>query len=111
MPKYTRRVDTVFRALADPTRRAIVEQLGVGPASTSKIAEPFPMALPSLVQHLGILEESGVVTSTKVGRVRTYRLASDPLGSVRQWLDEQRNVWEERLDRLDAHLETREEPT
>lgn len=99
-------VDEVFRALADPTRRAVVERLGLGPASTSELARDFDMALPSFTQHLGVLERSGLVTSTKHGRVRTFRLTPAPLEQARSWLDEQHDHWARRLDRLDAHLRT-----
>lgn len=97
----------MFRALSDPTRRAVVERLGTGPASTSELAHPFPMALPSFLQHLDVLERSGVVTSRKQGRVRTYRLAADPFAPVDHWLTKQRRLWERRFDQLDAHLRRR----
>jgi DNA-binding transcriptional ArsR family regulator len=96
--------DRVFRALADPTRLAVVERLGRGPAATSELADDFDMALPSFLQHLKVLEESGLVASRKQGRVRTYRLTPDPLRQAEHWLSEQRDVWERRLDRLDEHL-------
>ena len=94
----------VFRALADPTRLAVVERLGRGPAATSQLADEFDMALPSFLQHLKVLEGSGLVTSHKQGRVRTYRLTPEPLRAAEHWLSEQRDVWERRLDRLDEHL-------
>jgi DNA-binding transcriptional ArsR family regulator len=96
--------DRVFKALADPTRLAVVERLGRGPAATSELADEFDMALPSFLQHLKVLEESGLVASHKQGRVRTYRLTPDPLRQAEHWLSEQRDVWECRLDRLDEHL-------
>lgn len=96
--------ERVFKALADPTRRAVVERLRRGPAATSDLAADFDMALPSFLQHLGVLEDSGVVTSHKQGRVRTYRLTPDPLRAAEDWLAEQRKIWERRLDRLDEHL-------
>ena len=99
-------LEDVFRALADPTRRAVIERLGVGPASTSELARPFDMALPSFVQHLDVLEHSGLVTSTKPGRVRTYRLTPGPLERAGSWLSEQREQWTRRLDQLDSHLMT-----
>jgi DNA-binding transcriptional ArsR family regulator len=98
--------DRVFRALADPTRLAVVERLGEGPAATSELADGFDMALPSFLQHLRVLEESGLVASHKQGRVRTYRLTPEPLRAAESWLSEQRDVWERRLDRLDEHLAT-----
>jgi DNA-binding transcriptional ArsR family regulator len=102
MPKQS--LDPVFRALADPTRRAVVERLGRGPTATSELARPFRMALPSLMQHLDVLEACGLVRSRKVGRVRTWRLAPRPLRAAESWLTEQRSLWERRLDQLDAHL-------
>ena len=99
-------LDDVFKALADPTRRAVVERLGVGPASTTELARPFAMALPSFTQHLEILERSGLVVSLKAGRVRTYRLTPAPLEGAGTWLATQREQWNRRLDQLDAHLLT-----
>jgi DNA-binding transcriptional ArsR family regulator len=103
MPKYLE-LDLVFHALADPTRRAVVERLGGGQATTTTLARPFEMALPSFTQHLGVLERSGVVRSDKQGRVRTYRLVPDRLEPARSWLDDQRAVWTTRLDQLDDFL-------
>jgi DNA-binding transcriptional ArsR family regulator len=97
-------LDGVFHALSDPTRRRVVERLGQGPATTSDLARPFHMALPSFTQHLGVLERSGLVTSEKKGRVRTYRLAPRPLEDVGTWLAAQRALWTRRLDQLDAIL-------
>jgi DNA-binding transcriptional ArsR family regulator len=103
--------DRVFKALADPTRLAVVERLGQGPAATSQLADEFDMALPSFLQHLKVLEESGLVASHKQGRVRTYRLTPAPLRDAEHWLSEQRDVWERRLDRLDEHLHTMKKET
>lgn len=97
-------LDSVFHALSDPTRRQVVERLGRGPATTSDLARPFDMALPSFTQHLSVLERSGLVTSEKKGRVRTYRLAHQPLDDVNAWLTAQRVLWARRLDQLDAFL-------
>ncbi|MFK3980240.1 ArsR/SmtB family transcription factor [Micromonospora sp. NPDC050397] len=97
-------LDRVFHALSDPTRRQVVERLGRGPATTSDLARPFDMALPSFTEHLGVLERSGLVTSEKTGRVRTYRLAPQPLEDVNTWLAAQRVLWTRRLDQLDAFL-------
>lgn len=109
MPKYQVSVlDLKFQALADPTRRAVVERLARGPASVSQLATPFDMALPSFVQHLEVLERAGVVTSEKVGRVRTYHLAPDALSDCGSWIGRQRLPAEKRLDRLGDHLETRQ---
>jgi DNA-binding transcriptional ArsR family regulator len=97
-------MDSVFRALSDPTRRAVLEQLGKRPASVSELAAPYDMALPSFVQHLGILEEAGLVRSTKTGRVRTYQIAPQRLKVAEDWLARQRKVWERRLDQLDEYV-------
>ncbi len=97
-------LDGVFHALSDPTRRQVVERLGQGPATTSDLARPFDMALPSFTQHLGVLERSGLVMSEKKGRVRTYRLAPQPLEDVGTWLTAQRALWTRRLDQLDTFL-------
>jgi len=97
-------LDGTFRALADPTRRAVVEALGRGPASVSDLARPFAMAMPSFLQHLKVLEESGLVASEKVGRVRTCTLRTEPLAAANHWLEAQRRFWEQRLDQLDAFL-------
>ena len=96
----------MFHALGDVTRRAMVERLARGPASVSKLARPFDMALPSVVQHLGVLEAAGIVESTKVGRVRTYQLAVDALTPAAEWIGRQRLPAERRLDRLGAVLGT-----
>jgi len=100
-----RREDRVFRALADPTRRRVLERLARGPASVSELAKPFDMALPSFVAHLRVLEESGLVGSRKSGRVRTYHMEPAGLRHVEDWLARQRELWERRLDQLDAYLE------
>lgn len=93
-------LDRVFQALADPTRRAIVERLSRGPASVSQLAEPLAMSLPSVMQHLQVLETSGLVRSQKVGRVRTCRIETTALDAVERWIAARRSVWERRLDRL-----------
>lgn len=97
-------VDQVFRALADPTRRQVIEQLVSGPASTSKLAEPFAMALPSFTQHLAVLEGAGLVTSDKPGRTRTYQLAPTGLDAAEGWLAGQRRTWQQQLNQLDQFL-------
>lgn len=106
MPERSDQLDAVFKALADPTRRAVVERLGRGPARTTDLARPFAMALPSFTRHLDVLEGCGLVTSRKQGRVRTYRLAARPLAPAELWLRSQREQWEQRLDQLDHHLQT-----
>jgi DNA-binding transcriptional ArsR family regulator len=104
MPKQLVELDGVFQALSDPTRRQVVERLVSGSASTSELAQPFAMALPSFTQHLGVLERAGLVTSTKTGRVRTYELAPAALEVADGWVGEQRRLWERRLDQLDDLL-------
>jgi DNA-binding transcriptional ArsR family regulator len=106
VPKYGagERLDLLFRALADPSRRAMVERLARGPASVSELAYPFDVSLPTIVQHLQALEAAGIVTSTKVGRVRTYQLAPEALTPAAEWIGRQRLPAERRLDRLGAFL-------
>ena len=104
MPNYHDDVDAVLRALADPTRRAVVERLAKSPAVVSELAAPFDMALPSLMQHLRILENAGVVTSEKHGRVRTVSLRPGAFDVLHLWLDEQRPPAERQADRLGIHL-------
>jgi DNA-binding transcriptional ArsR family regulator len=109
VPKRSDSVDEIFKALADPTRRRVIERLVSGPASTSELAEPFDMALPSFTQHLAVLERAGLVTSTKAGRTRTYRLSPTGIEKAAGWLADQRRVWEQRLDRLDHFLINQQE--
>ena len=109
MPDQRVPLTRVFHALADPTRRAVLEQLSRGPASVSELAQPFRMALPSFAQHLEVLEHCGLVQSRKRGRVRTYQLAPEPLEEAEQWLVAQREQWERRLDQLDDYLKTMKE--
>lgn len=97
-------LDLVFRALGDPTRRAVLERLTIGPSATIALAEPFDMALPSFTQHLDVLEHCDLITSTKNGRVRTYRLTPASLRPAETWMTRQRSLWEKRLDQLDTHL-------
>jgi len=104
VPKYYEELDAVLRALADPTRRAVVERLAKSPAVVSELAAPFSMALPSLMQHLRVMEEAGLVTSQKHGRVRTVSLRPGGLDVVHLWLGEQRTPAEHQADRLGVHL-------
>lgn len=97
-------MDDVFRALADPTRRRVVERLTQQPASVSELAQPFKMALPSFLEHLKVLEGCGLVQSTKTGRVRMVRLVPGRLREAEDWLATQRRIWEQQLDQLDAYL-------
>lgn len=97
-------LDRTFRALADPTRRAVIQALGRGPASVGELARPFEMALPSFLQHLKVLEESGLVDTAKIGRVRTCRLRPEPLAAAEDWLEAQRALWTRRFDQMDSLL-------
>jgi DNA-binding transcriptional ArsR family regulator len=97
-------LDQLYQALSDPTRRTIVERLSRGPASVSELAGPLPMSLPAVVQHLQVLETSGLVRSEKVGRVRTCRIEPAALRTAEQWITERRTSWELRLDQLGEYL-------
>lgn len=98
-------LDLTFQALADPTRRAMVERLAHGPASVSELARPFAMSLPAVLQHLAVLEHCGLVRSQKVGRVRTCRIEPQTLRQAQEWLAARRAEWEQRLDRLGVYLD------
>jgi DNA-binding transcriptional ArsR family regulator len=98
-------LDLAFQALADPTRRAMVERLTRGPASVSDLARPLSMSLPAVMQHLAVLEGSGLVVSEKIGRVRTCRIEPAALSLAEQWINARRTEWERRLDRLGDYLE------
>jgi DNA-binding transcriptional ArsR family regulator len=105
-------LDRVFQALADPSRRVMVERLSRGPASVSELAEPLPMSLPAVLQHLRVLEVSGLVRSEKSGRVRTCEIEPAALRTAESWIIERRAIWERRLDRLGEYLaaQSDEEP-
>ena len=98
-------LDKAFAALADPARRAMVERLVQGPATVSELAKPLPMSLPAAMLHLKVLEDSGLVTSQKLGRVRTCRIDAQVLSQAEQWVGERRQMWERSLDRLGAYLD------
>ena len=98
-------LDLMFQALADPTRRAMLERLSQSPASVSELAQPFDMSLPAIVQHLQVLEAAGVVASEKVGRVRTCRINPGALSQAETWIYQRRTEWERKLDRLGAYLD------
>ena|SRR5580704_15208256 len=98
-------VDVVFHALSDANRRAMVDRLLDGPASVSELARPLDISLPAVVQHLHVLEDSGVVRSAKVGRVRTCEIEPHALSAAERWISERRAAWEARLDRLGSLLE------
>jgi DNA-binding transcriptional ArsR family regulator len=100
MPSPKANIDLVFRALGDPTRRAIVEKLSEGPISVSQLAEPLAITLAAVVQHLQVLEECGVIHTEKIGRVRTCRIEPAGLTVVERWIADRRLTWERRFDRL-----------
>jgi len=106
MENYQSSVDAAFHALADPTRRAIVSRLTKGPLPVKELAEPFDMGLPSFMKHLRILEKDGLISSEKVGRVRTCRMNTERLAVAESWLSEQRKLWRARTDRLADYVET-----
>jgi DNA-binding transcriptional ArsR family regulator len=98
-------LDLAFQALADPSRRAMVERLAQGPATVSELAKPLAMSLPGVMQHLAVLEASGLVTSEKIGRVRTCRIEPKAMSQAERWIAERRAQWERRLDRLGQFLD------
>jgi len=104
MLNYQAPLDLVFQALADPARRAMVERLSRSPASVSELARPFDMSLPAVMQHLDVLEASGLVRSEKVGRVRTCRVDDANLKLAGDWISKRRALWEQRFDRLADYL-------
>ena len=106
MPNQHASLDLMFQALADPTRRGMIEQLTRGPASVSELAQPLSMSLPAVVQHLQMLEASGLIASEKLGRVRTCRVNPEALSLAEQWINQRRLEWISRLDRLGRYLET-----
>jgi DNA-binding transcriptional ArsR family regulator len=104
MLQQTPALDHVFHALADPARRSMLERLSAGPASVSELAQPLPMSLSAVGQHLAVLEASGLVRSEKIGRVRTCTLDAGALSQAEKWINERRIGWEMRLDRLGEFL-------
>jgi DNA-binding transcriptional ArsR family regulator len=106
MPNHSAALDLAFQALADPTRRDMVERLSRGPASVSELARPTGLSLPAVMQHLALLESSGLVRTQKAGRVRTCRIEPAALGLAEQWIQQRRLEWAARLDRLGDYLET-----
>ncbi len=105
MAKHAAGADRVFTALADPTRRGMIERLSRGPASVSELAEPYGIALPTAVRHLGVLADAGLVTTRKRGRVRMCSLERGALAEVADWIDRQRRTWTTRLDALERTLD------
>ena len=104
MPYHSDTLDLAFHALCDPTRRAVVSRLAEGEMPVSALAEPFDMALPSFVQHLKVLEDSGLIASEKRGRSRWCRLVPARFDEAADWMERERRRWDERLDRLDSYL-------
>jgi DNA-binding transcriptional ArsR family regulator len=104
-------LDLMFAALADPSRRSMVERLSRGPAAVKELAAPLAMSLPAVLQHLQVLEASGLVRSEKVGRVRTCRIEPVALSAAERWIADRRTGWEQRLDRLGDYLADRTDPT
>jgi len=102
MIEFAASLDRMFEALADPTRRAMVERLSHGSASVSELAAPLPMSLPAVVQHLQVLEQSGLVRTQKIGRIRTCTIDTAALSEVERWINDRRTGWERRFDRLGA---------
>lgn len=111
MDNNERSLDSLFHALADPTRRAVVQRLGEGPATVSELAQPFEMALPSFLKHVGVLEGAGLIRSSKAGRVRTCTLRPGALVAVERWFEDQRALWKGRYENLDDLLTTMTEET
>ncbi|MQB42802.1 metalloregulator ArsR/SmtB family transcription factor [Rhizobium sp. ICMP 5592] len=97
-------LDRMFQALSDQSRRGMIDRLGNGPASVTELAQPFAMALPTVMKHLQVLESSGLVLSEKSGRVRTYHLRKEALASVERWITERKAGWNRSFDRLDQFL-------
>ncbi|MBK8433443.1 MAG: winged helix-turn-helix transcriptional regulator [Chloroflexi bacterium] len=104
MTNYQPNLDHTFHALADATRRRVLERLMLGPASVKDLAAPFQMALPSFLQHMKVLERSALVRSVKNGRVRTFQIEPQQMQNATHWLHAQLEMWERRLDQLDAYL-------
>jgi DNA-binding transcriptional ArsR family regulator len=106
MAQYLRGLDGVFQAIADPTRRAVLDRLGIGPASIGELAAPFDMALPSFMKHIQYLENTGWIKTRKTGRVRTCTLEKKSFDMVETWLGKQRSIWDDRTDRLEHFVTT-----
>jgi DNA-binding transcriptional ArsR family regulator len=106
MAQYLPGLDGVFQAIADPTRRAVLDRLGIGPASIGELAAPFDMALPSFMKHIQYLEKTGWIKTRKTGRVRTCTLEEKSFDMVETWLSKQRSIWDDRTDRLEHFVTT-----
>lgn len=109
MIEHSARIDQVFQALGDPIRRDLIDRLSRGPASVSELAAPYSLTLAAVVQHVQVLERSGLIKSEKVGRVRTCTLDSRGLDEAARWLTQRRDQWRRRLDRLGDFLDAEEE--
>lgn len=105
MENYSKAFDMTFYALSDPTRRAVIASLMRGSASVKELAEPFPMGLPSFMKHIKVLEDSGLIVSEKVGRVRTCHIKSEQLKAVESWLHEQQKIWNDHTNRIANYVE------
>lgn len=110
MENQIQSLDSVFRALADPTRRAVIARLMDGAAPVKRLSEPFQIGLPAFLKHLSVLEASGLIRTEKQGRVRTCRVDAARLAAAEGWLSEQRAVWQGRTDRLTAFVESQNLP-
>jgi DNA-binding transcriptional ArsR family regulator len=106
MENYPSSLDAAFHALADPTRRAVLNRLTRGPAPVKELAAPFNMGLPSFMKHLRVLQADGLISSEKIGRVRTCRVNTERLATAELWLSEQRALWQAQADRLADYVET-----
>ena len=104
MAKHDPHLSLLFHALADPTRRSILTRLAGGPASVTDLAAPTGLRLPTVMRHLGVLEAAGLIATSKDGRIRTCAIVPEALGPARTWIDDQRAIWDARLDRLDAFV-------
>ncbi|WP_280461524.1 ArsR/SmtB family transcription factor [Nocardia carnea] len=111
MAKYSESLDSVFAALSDPSRRVVVQRLGSGPVSVGELARDLPITLPSFMKHIRVLEDSGLIRTVKVGRVRRCTLDRERFALIDGWLAEQRRIWEDRTDRLEQFLLETPEPT
>lgn len=109
MPNQKHRIERTFIALSDPTRRAVVQTLSEGSATVSQLASPFDMALPSFTQHLGVLEDAGLIVSRREGRSRVCSLNPSALKGAEDWMASYRQQWESRMNRFEAHLEQKKE--
>ena len=104
MDQHSEQLTSIFQALADPTRRAVLKRLGKGTASVTELAEPFDMALPSFMKHIRALEDSGLIRTRKEGRVRSCSIEKRPFAVAEAWLSAQRIIWEGRTDRLEQFV-------